>query len=282
MVADLHLHTHFSDGTFSPEELALRAQGQNLAAIALTDHDTVEGCPRMALACAGAGLEFIPGAELTAEFEAHEVHILGYWLDTDAPALLSRLAGFQAVRTNRIRDMVHRLNQRGIPLQAETVFQLANCKSPGRPHVARALVQEGYCRSYDDAFDRFLKKGRPAWVPKAKMEASTAIAVIHAAGGVAVLAHPGLYQNDSAIPRIAAEGLDGLECWHTRHSFEASSQYVRRAKDLGLIATGGSDCHGMSKGEPLIGRVRLPYEHVTALKARRPVPTSAPSAPLIH
>ncbi len=277
MFADLHLHTNFSDGTFTPEELAARAAGQQLQAVALTDHDTVAGCPRMAEACAREGVEFIPGAEFTAEHHGKEVHILGYWLDIESPVLLSRLAGFQAVRTQRIRDMVHRLNQRGVPLTSEAVFTIAQCLSPGRPHVARALVQGGYCRTYDDAFERYLRPGRAGWVPKAKMATQTAIDLIHAAGGVAVLAHPGLYRDDGIIPEIAEHQLDGLECWHTKHNPETSRNYARKAEALGLIATGGSDCHGMSKGEPLIGRVRLPYEQVSALKARRRRPGTAPA-----
>lgn len=282
MFADLHLHTNFSDGTFTPEELATRAAEQRLTAVALTDHDTVAGCPRMAEACEQQGVEFIPGAELTADHLGKEVHILGYWLDIGSPVLLSRLAGFQAIRTQRIRDMVYKLNRRGVPLTAEAVFQIAQCLSPGRPHVARALVEGGFCKTFDDAFERYLKKGRAGWVPKARMETRTAIDIIHAAGGVAVLAHPGLYRDDSIIPEIADDELDGLECWHTKHSADASSGYAKQAAELGLVATGGSDCHGMAKGQPLIGRVKLPYEQVAALKARRrsqPTPTApSPSA----
>lgn len=275
MVADLHLHTSYSDGTYSPEELAGHAVSAGLNAVSLTDHDTVEGCARMAAACDREGLEFIPGAELTAELKGREFHILGYWLDVDAVPLRNRLAEFQAARTQRIHDMVERLNRRGIPLTAEEVLGLAHCASPGRPHVARALVAGGHCRSYDDAFDRFLKKGRPAWVSKATMEVEPTIRLIHEAGGVAVLAHPGLYHADEMIPALAAAGLDGIECWHTRHSQMAADSYARVAERLGLAVTGGSDCHGMAKGEPLIGRVRLPYERVVALKARRPAVESA-------
>jgi predicted metal-dependent phosphoesterase TrpH len=268
-VADLHLHTQFSDGTFTPEELADRVREVGLDAVALTDHDTVDGCARMAVACAQRGVEFIPGAELTAELRGKEFHILGYWLDTSSPTLQTHLLEFQQRRTGRIHDMVRRLNERGVGITADAVFAIANCRAPGRPHVARALVQGGYCRTYDDAFDRFLKKGRPGWVPKAKMEAATTIELIHAAGGVAVLAHPGLYHADELIPAIAAAGLDGLECWHSKHGADASASYARVAAQLGLVATGGSDCHGMAKGEPLIGRIRLPYDHVVALKSRR-------------
>ncbi|MBL9172804.1 MAG: PHP domain-containing protein [Verrucomicrobiales bacterium] len=270
MVADLHLHTFFSDGTYSPEELAGHAAAQALSAVALTDHDSVEGCPRMAAACAARGIEFIPGAELTAELNGREFHILGYWMDVRSPLLQERLTGFQAARRQRIVEMVERLNRRGVALRAEQVFELSNCSAPGRPHVARALVAAGCCSSYDDAFDRYLKKGRPGWVPKAAMPAAPTIELIHAAGGVAVLAHPGLYRADEMIPTLAAAGLDGLECWHTRHSVTSSESYARVAERLGLVPTGGSDCHGMAKGEPLIGRIRLPYDRVTALKSRCP------------
>ena len=190
--ADLHLHTQFSDGTFTPEELVLHAQKNGLACIALTDHDTVEGCARTAAACAAVQMEFIPGAELTAEHEDIEVHILGYFLDTQNQVLLDRIAQFQAVRQQRIHEMVAALNKLGVPLQVETVFALANCKSPGRPHVARALVKERLIGSLDEAFERFLKKGRPAWVPKTKMSALESVELIHQAGGLAVMAHPGL------------------------------------------------------------------------------------------
>jgi predicted metal-dependent phosphoesterase TrpH len=200
------------------------------------------------------------------------VHILGYWLNTDSGALLSHLAHFQQVRQSRIHEMVDRLNAAGVAITADAIFAVANCNSPGRPHVARALVAGGFVGDFDTAFDRFLKKGRPAWVPKARMDATVAVNLIHDAGGVAVLAHPGLYRNDQVIPRMAATGLDGLECWHTKHSANASEGYARTAAGLGLVATGGSDCHGNSKGAPLIGTVRLPYEQVDRLRERRPAP----------
>jgi len=269
--ADLHLHTHFSDGTFSPEELAGRAHGHGFNAIALTDHDTLDGCERMAAACATHGIEFIPGAELTADVEGKEVHILGYWLDAGSTRLVGELRRFQAARQQRIHDSVARLNAAGIPLQAESVLAIANCASPGRPHLARALVEAGHANDYDHAFERYLKKGRIAFVPKARMSAAEAVQLIHQAGGAAVLAHPALYRNDGLIPKFVEAGIDGIECWHTRHSESATNNYVRLSAELGLVATGGSDCHGLAKGTPLIGSVHLPYSHVEALAARRPV-----------
>jgi hypothetical protein len=267
--ADLHLHTFYSDGTFTPEELALRGSKAGLAAMALTDHDTVEGCEPMAMACQALGIEFIPGTELTAEYQDKEVHLLGYFLDTRHPKLLEQIKKFQAVRQDRVREMAARLNQLNLPLRAEAVFELANCRSPGRPHVARAMVQEGLCASLDEAFERYLKKGRPAWVPKYKISAMDAMDLIHQAGGLAVLAHPGLNRNDDVIPELAGQGLDGLECFHTRHTTRNSEQYVNLAQRLKLAVTGGSDCHGFSKGKPLIGTVRLPAIYLERLKEAR-------------
>jgi predicted metal-dependent phosphoesterase TrpH len=268
MFADLHLHTRFSDGTYTPEELVARAKQVGLSAIALTDHDTVEGCARTAVACEQAGLEFIPATELTAELEGEELHLLGYFLDTQHPTLLAEMAKFQTVRQNRIREMVARLNRLNIPLQADVVFAIANCRSPGRPHVGRALVEGGFCGTMDEAFERFLKKNRPAWVPKFKISALDAIGLIHQAGGLAGLAHPGLNPTDAIIPELVAGGLDALECFHTKHSAAMSERYTRLASEHNLAITGGSDCHGLNKGKPLIGTVRLPYACVTQLKER--------------
>jgi predicted metal-dependent phosphoesterase TrpH len=278
MYADLHLHTHFSDGTYSPEELAGHGRRCELAVMSLTDHDTVEGCARMAAACSRLGIEFIPGTELTCECDDHELHLLGYFIEPEHPRLLEATRRFQEVRHHRVREMVGRLNHLSVKITPEEVFTLANCGSPGRPHIARALVRNGSCASLDDAFERFLKKGRPAWVPKFKMTAVEAIRLVHEVGGLAVLAHPGLYRADEVIPGLADAGLDGIECFHSRHTTHAIEHYLRVASRFRLLPTGGSDCHGMNKGEPLIGSVRLAIDFVNRLRdaaaARR---TSAPS-----
>jgi len=266
MFADLHLHTNFSDGTYTPEELVAQAARNKLVAIALTDHDTVEGCERAGAACKAVGIEFIPGAELTGEQNENEIHILGYFLDTHNPKLLAEIAKFQAVRQSRIHEMVARLNKLNVPLRVEDVIALANCRSPGRPHVARALVKAGFCTSLDEAFERFLKKHRPAWVPKARISAQVAIELIHQANGLAVMAHPGLNRSDEVIPDLVDAGMDGIECFHTKHSTAISEHYLEIADKYNLLVTGGSDCHGMSKGKPLIGTVKLPYQHVEKLK----------------
>src|SRR5262249_18299642 len=152
-------------------------------------------------------------------------------------------------------EMAARLNALGVPLEVDAVFALANCRSPGRPHVARALVQAGLVGSLDEAFERFLKKNRPAWVPKAKMSALEGIELIHQAGGLAVMAHPGLNRTDEVIPDLVDAGLDGIECFHTKHSSATVEHYLEIADKFRLLVTGGSDCHGLSKGKPLIGTV---------------------------
>ena len=267
--ADLHLHTHFSDGTFSPEELAGHGARLGFAALALTDHDSVEGCARMAELCEASGIIFIPGTELTAEHEGTELHLLGYFVDTQNQKLLTEIARFQVGRQNRIHEIVARLNELNMPLEAGTVFALANCKSPGRPHVARALIKAGLVANLDEAFDRFLKKNRPAWVPKTKISALAGIELIHQAGGLAVMAHPGLNRTDEVIPALVDAGLDGIECFHTKHSTATTERYLEIADKYHLLVTGGSDCHGFSKGKPLIGRIKLPYEYVEKLFAAK-------------
>ncbi|HMP82100.1 MAG TPA: PHP domain-containing protein [Verrucomicrobiota bacterium] len=268
MFADLHLHSLFSDGTYEPEEIVANGAKFGFKTLALTDHDTVEGCARMAAACETAGIEFIPGTELTAEHNNNELHLLAYFVDIHDEALLREIAVFQKVRQDRIREMAVRLNKLGVPLQADDVFTLANCRSPGRPHVARALVKGGHCKTLDEAFERFLKKHRPAWVPKKKMSALEGIRLIHQSGGLAVMAHPGLNRTDDVIPHLVEAGLDGIECFHTKHTPAMSAHYLKIAEKHSLLITGGSDCHGMSKGKPLIGTVRLDYDHVARLKSR--------------
>jgi len=268
MFADLHLHTNFSDGTYTPEELTARARVFGFKALALTDHDTMEGCARMAAACQAAGIEFIPASELTAELGDVELHLIGYFLDPENETLRTELSKFQNVRQHRIYEMVAHLNELGVPLRAETVFALASCRAPGRPHVARALVQEELCGSLDEAFERFLKKGRPAWVPKFKISALDAIELIHQAGGLAVMAHPGLNRTDEVIPQLVQAGLDGLECFHSKHSTTMAEHYLQLAEAHKLLVTGGSDCHGLSKGRPLVGTIKLPYAYVERLKDR--------------
>jgi predicted metal-dependent phosphoesterase TrpH len=268
---DLHLHTNFSDGISTPEEVVNNAEELKLAAIALTDHDTIEGCPRVAKACIERGIEFITGTELSVDIDGHEMHLLGYFIDTENDALIRETSRYQKNRTDRVFDFVWRLNSLGVPLRSEHVFNLAKCKAPGRPHIARALVEQRFCSSMDEAFSRYLRKSAPAWVPKVNANFEDAIRLIHQAGGLAVMAHPGLNKIDSLIPEMVRAGLDGIECWHSRHPKSTAKRYRDMARRLDLLMTGGSDCHGPTNGNlPIIGTVPVPYDILNAMKQRLP------------
>ena len=242
----------------------------DLAAIALTDHDTIEGCQRQAEACVEYGIEFIPGTELSTDIQGHEMHLLGYFLDIENEELIRETTRYQENRTNRVHDLVRQLNSLGVGLHADQVFDLAKCKAPGRPHVARALVKHGFCGTTDEAFTRYLRKGAPGWTPKVNAPFEEGIRLIHQAGGIAVMAHPGLNKIDHLIPDMVRAGLDGIECWHSRHPKSTTKRYREMAARLGLLSTGGSDCHGPGKGNPIIGTVRVPYKILDEMKRRLP------------
>jgi predicted metal-dependent phosphoesterase TrpH len=240
---DLHAHTTFSDGTLSPEELVARAIDRQLAALAVTDHDTVAGLPR-ARAAAGTALELIPGIEVSSTLEGTELHILGYYIDESHPPLLERLGQFLAERRERAARIVERLGELGAEVDAERVLVLAGHGVVGRPHVAAALVEAGHAEDFDDAFRRFLGSQAPAYVARPAFGPAEAIALIDAADGVSVLAHPGASLGDETVERLAGMGLRGIEVWHPQHGVATTRRYHGLADRLGLLMTGGSDFHG--------------------------------------
>jgi predicted metal-dependent phosphoesterase TrpH len=268
--ADLHLHTRYSDGAYTPVSLVQAAAREKFAAIAVTDHDTLEAIPETLAAGLQCGIEVIPGAEITCRVEMHEIHLLGYffsnsWQDSQLRAVLEHS---KRVREQRVHEFVARLNSLGIPLKVDDVLSCSDCGTLGRPHVAMALVKRGFCSSTEEAFNRFLKRGKPAFVERYRMTAAEAIGHIKRAGGVAVMAHPALNKVDEHIPNMVQQGLDGLEVWHSRQSAPQSEHYLRMTERFGLLATGGSDCHGAVNGHALIGTVKLPYDRIDALKER--------------
>jgi predicted metal-dependent phosphoesterase TrpH len=273
--ADLHLHTCYSDGSYTPAGLVQEAVRQKFAAIAVTDHDTLDAVPEMLSAGETCGLEIIPGVEITCRLDSHELHMLGYfpngsWENANLRAVLDHS---QRVREQRTHQFVAKLNELGVPVTVDDVAACSNGGTMGRPHVAMALQRRGIVTSVDEAFDRFLKRGRPAYVERYRMSVAEAIAHIKRAGGAAVLAHPGLNRVDERVREMVHQGLDGLEVWHSRHSPAQIQHYLRLAEQLGLLATGGSDCHGAVRGDALLGTVKLPYERVEALKLRARVAT---------
>jgi hypothetical protein len=261
---DLHAHTNFSDGLLSPEALVARAIEKHLAALAVTDHDSVEALPR-ARAAAGAALELVPGIEMSTAFEGADLHILGYYVNPEHGPLRERLERFQHDRRHRAMAIIERLRELGAPVEAAVVLELAGPGVVGRPHVAEALIRAGLASDFDDAFERFLGIHAPAFVPRPAFSPEEAIALIHAADGVSVLAHPGPQMPDSVIERLRAVGLRGIEVWHPQHNASTVRRYRALAEHLQLLETGGSDFHGEHRSLDL-GELPVPVTVLDPLK----------------
>lgn len=267
--ADLHVHSVYSDGTFTPDQLAAEAARTGLAAVAVVDHDTVDGIAACLSAARGVGIEVITGIELSAEMEGTEVHILGYFIDYQDAALRQCLASLKRNRIERIHRMVRNLNDLGVPLDADTVFAIAAEGTVGRLHLARALVKEGYTATTGEAFQKYIGDRSPAYVLGFKFSPREVVSLILGAGGVPVLAHPHTLRNDEFIGRLAQDGIRGLEVYYPEHSQSMINWYLEYARKYNLAVTGGSDCHGAAKPGVPMGAVKIPYGLVENLKRLR-------------
>lgn len=252
--ADLHTHTVFSDGALRPAELVEEACRAGLQAIAITDHDAVEGVSEGVEAGCRLGITVVPGVEINTDMPGTEVHMLGYYVDAGSEALRESLRRLREGRLLRAGDIVARLRASGVPVRLERVLEIADgVGAVGRPHVAEAIVELGRADDIRDAFEKYLKRGRPGYVPRPKFAPEQAIAVIREAGGVPVLAHPALSRCDERIADWVHTGLRGLEVDHSRHMPEEVTRYRQMADTLGLIATAGSDFHGLPSGDVALG-----------------------------
>lgn len=262
--ADLHLHSRYSDGLCTPAELALQAVAAGYAAIAITDHDTLDGIPS---ALEQRDIEVVPGVEITCRIDRQEVHLLGYFAgDAWRNESLQRvLAHAKEVRAKRIGAIVAELNRLGVELTAAEVEACSDCGVLGRPHVALALQKRGVVGSTEEAFERFLKRGRPAYVERYRMTIAEAIGHVRRAGGVPVLAHPGLQPVDNRLRELVEQGIAGLEVWHPQHNPSQIAKYQHFADEFHLLATGGSDSHS---GIP--GTVHVSYTAVEQLRQYSP------------
>jgi len=245
-----------------------------LEAVALTDHDTAAGLPQAEVEATRLGLPFIPGIELTANHQGGERHILGYWMSTGRPELVVLLARMAEERRRRIARIVEKLEGCGARLDPEAVLRVPHQGVLGRMHVAVALCQEGLTSSVQEAFDQFLGDNGPAYVPKYALTVEQTIDLIHRAGGVAVLAHPGSEPNEGEVAAFAQAGLDGLEALYPSHAPRLREYYCDLARQLGLVPVGGSDFHGERKPQWL-GAVTVPMEVVEELKDALPLGSSA-------
>jgi predicted metal-dependent phosphoesterase TrpH len=272
-VIDLHTHTTASDGRCTPPQLVDRAALAGVQVLSVTDHDTLSGCGQAAQACDAAGIEFVPGIEVTSVVDDADVHVLGYFVDPHSEALQAFLAEQRVRRIGRIREMIALLAAHGITLDADAVIQPGlddSSKSVGRPWIARALIAAGHVENTSEAFDRWLSRGRPAFVPRIGPTPPEVFSRIREAGGVSSLAHPGLVKHDEWIPAFAADGLDALEAYHSDHDLPVTRHYLRLAADLSLAVSGGSDYHADDAhggGGP--GSVSLPRDEFERLKDLR-------------
>ncbi len=258
--ADLHLHSRHSDGTFSPADLVELSARRGLEAVSLTDHDTVSGVEEAQEAGRRLGIRVLSGVELSAEYGGHEVHLLGYGFDPRDPTLLSILDGYRRERERRAERIVARLNHLGIPLRLEQVFEAAGGGVLGRPHLADALLRSGLVSSFHGAFERYLNPGCPAFVSRSRFSLEQAREVIEGAGGVLVLAHPHLNLSSANIRHLVEEGIGGLETVHPKLKPSQSRELEEMAETHGILATGGSDCHGSARGAVCVGSLRVPLE----------------------
>ena len=250
MRADLHSHTTASDGTFTPRQSVQRAKEKGLAALAITDHDTVAGLAEAQAAGAELGIEIVPGIEISSVYDGKDVHVLGYYMNTSDATFLDRLEDLRDVRKVRNRMMIARLVELGIEITLEEVE--ARKKEPignvGRPHIAEVLMEKGVVSSMNEAFERYLGSAGAAYVNPPRITPEEAIDLIHSAGGVAVLAHPGLYDNPELVRTLIGHGLDGIEVYHPDNRVEDEALYGAMAEEANILKTSGSDFHGMRGG----------------------------------
>ena len=275
---DLHTHSTASDGSFSPTELVKLAKEMGLRALALTDHDTIEGLEEFIKTGKELDLETVPGTELSAYFEKGTLHILGYFIDFHSPKLKDRLKKLQEARAERNPKIVKKLQALGIPITYEEVVAISGGGQIGRPHFAKLLLQKGIVKTFDEAFERFLKKGAPAYVEKDKIFPRECLEIILEAGGIPVLAHPfTLHLENDALEAFVKQlkdwGLRGIEAYYTEHTPAQTAFYLKLAEKYGLCVTGGSDFHGDNKPHIALGKGRgnldIPYSLLEKIKVRR-------------
>lgn len=270
---DLHLHTTASDGRLEPRALVARAAAAGATAISVTDHDTVAGLEEARREAESRNVEFIDGIEVTSVHEGRDVHILGYFIDPRSPALETFLREQRAVRVARVREIGARLARLGVRLDIEALLGKAAERpgaSIGRPVVARAMVRAGHASSVEDAFDRFLGTGRPAFVPRPGRTPAEVVQQIHLAGGIASMAHPGLTGKPAVMRALASVGLDAVEVFHPDHPPDVQHALEAFAARRGLLVTGGSDFHGDDdRRDRRLGHPALPPPYFERLRAAR-------------
>ncbi len=268
MGADLHLHTTASDGSISPKQLVEIAAEIGLEAIAITDHDTFDGIDEAIEAAKDLPIEIIPGIEFAADAGGKDIHIISYWPDYRLVWLQNELVLLRQARVNRTRLIIEELNENNVDISLKEVLAVAQNASVGRMHVAKILIAKGYASSIKDAFDRYIGPGGCCYVKKPSRSPERVIDLIKEAGGVAVVAHPGLADCDDVFPFLIEHGLDGIEAYHPDHSVQQIKYYEDLAHHYNLIVTAGSDFHAKNGKGAMPGTYQVPMSTVEALKHR--------------
>ena len=267
---DLHMHSNFSDGVHPPAKLIEMAKEKELVAVALTDHDILDGIVEMRAAGEAAGIEVLSGVELSCEFGGRDLHVLGYGVDPSHEPFEEMLRKFRETRHKRGIKIIEKLNALGISIEPAEVIAHSGQGALGRPHIAKALVEGGHVGNTQEAFDKYIADGGPAYVPKYKMDPAEAIEHIRAAGGLAFIAHPGIFieRTEGSIHDLVAQGFDGIEVYHPTHNEEKRRQLKAIADQKGMLVSGGTDYHGFPGRDLEIGSVDVNYEVVERIKER--------------
>lgn len=272
---DLHAHTSASDGTYSPNELVTLAKSEGIEAIAITDHDTIEGVPEALEAGEKVGLEVIPGVEISLDHQPGSMHVLGLFLDIKNKKLIEYLTVLQASRSSRNPKIIEKLNELGLAISMEDVQEISGGGQVGRPHIAAALLKDGYVSSNQQAFDKYLKKGAIAYFERSRLTREETVDMIHGAGGLVILAHPNtLGVNGSSFSYLMSElkevGFDGLEVFYNSHSQTDEDRLMKIVDKNGFIISGGTDFHGQNKPSIKLGvgygNMAIPYEVLQEMK----------------
>jgi predicted metal-dependent phosphoesterase TrpH len=271
-VIDLHLHTTASDGRLAPVDLVSRVAAAGITIMSVTDHDTVAGLADVRRSAAAVGIRLVDGIEITAVHDGRDVHILGYFIDPADEALGVFLHAQRTRRVERVREIGARLATLGVPVDVSRVLAVAARKpgtSVGRPMLARALIARGHASSMQDAFERFLGAGQPAYVPRTGPSPGEVVDVIHRAAGIASMAHPGVTRQPAVMARLVDHGLDAIEAYHSDHPLDVQRELLSFATRHGLMVTGGSDYHGDDERDRPLGRVTLPAAEFDRLQEAR-------------
>ncbi len=269
---DLHVHTNYSDGLMDPFAIVQEALNKNIAALGITDHDTMDGLSSAEKAGKMYGIEVVPGIEFSADINGKEVHILGYYCNRELNELKRTLQDLKKSRRERMTRMIQKLKRLKLDVNLADVQQITKGEILGRPHLALALCQKGYCKTTAEAFSKYIGSNGPAYVKRFKITAAEAIYLILKSYGIPVLAHPGLYNADGIVPGLIRIGLMGIEVFHPDHRLADIFRYQKMARKYNLLVTGGSDFHGAEVGSsPFLGYITVDSQYLEELKKNRQI-----------